>query len=253
MKRAYTTIPVELCAYALLNQKVNPIRLYAYLKLHASGHLRYERDIFEHIKDWAEDLSIHKKTVQTCLQWLIDNKLVTINSNLKSIRIIGYEQLHRKFKFENKSAVVLEEKGYLHFKAFCCAAVIIYYRNKKRWLDCRSASKKGGARKNLKQSNRGFYPLPCEYLAKCLNVSKTTAFNYKVAAATQNFIEKKKNIVPVFNNVGDKMPREIYSVLERMDSDIITIGRFRKGKKFLRKVDSDLIGSNIIIKTKKYR
>lgn len=247
----YTTIPVDLCQYALVNRKVNQTKLYVLLKLKSSGYISYNEDIYEHIKDWAKELDLNHKTVLTSFEWLLKQKWVTINSISKSIHIIGYKKLYYKLHFETSTAIIYEPDCFLDFKAFCCAAVIIYYRNRKKYSDKQSVAKKERTNTNCRTSSKDYYDISCGYLAECLKVSKTTAYNFKLAAIKLGLIEKKKNLVFMTDCIGKPITIEHFDAIKHTFKDNPLVRRIRKGKKYIKMVEADLIKSNIHLKKKR--
>lgn len=251
MVNYYTSIPVDLCQYALVNRKVNQTKLYILLKLKSSGYISYNKNIYEHIKDWAKELDLNHKTVRGCFEWLLKQKWVTINGISKSIHIIGYKKLYYKLNFETSTAIKYDTDNFLDFKAYCCAAVIIYYRNRKRYFDKQSVAKMERANTNCRISFKDYYDMSSGYLAKCLKVSKTTAFNFKLIAIKLGLIEKKKNLVFMTDCKGKPLTIEHFDAIKYTFKDNPFSRRIRKGKKYLKIVEADLIKSNVHLKKKR--
>ncbi|CAM1343214.1 hypothetical protein [Tenacibaculum aestuarii] len=249
MKELYTSIPVGLCQYCIYNRKINHLKVYLYLKFTSSGHVKYISNPFEKTKEIAEYLNLNEKTIKNCLNWLIKESWIVIFSSIKSIRIISYTKLCRALDIKTKRASIYENNTFEDLKNFCCAVLIIYYRNYKRWCDRKSVSKKGHTRLRSYKRNKGYYSLPCLYLAKCIGVSKKTAYTYKQLAKAYGYIEIRKNINPLEID-GVKLTNDHKNSLQMIMD--INLNRVRKGKKYLRYVEADLIKSNIIIKSKKY-
>ena len=95
MKATYTSIPVDLCQYALINNRVNHLKLFLYLKTTSSGHISMKN--YNLYSAWASDLELSERTIRNLFKWLIKNKWLTVNSKRVSYRIISYKQLNRKF------------------------------------------------------------------------------------------------------------------------------------------------------------
>lgn len=250
MKGLYTSLPISLCKYSLKNRKINQTKLYLYLKLTSGGHIKYEQDLFEHIKEWGNELDLNYKTIKYSLEWLIKNKWITVNSKRKSLRVISYKQLKNKLNLDFKSAIIYEPENFKDFKSFCCSAVIFHYRNKKRWYDRRSATNKERVRKSRKAYRNGFYPIPSNYLAKALSVSITTAYNYKKEALKFHFIEIKKDLSYMETTLGERLGKENYEFLKSQLSEDEK-GRLRKGNKYLKVVEADLVKCNLKMKSKR--
>ena len=250
MKPIYTTIPVELCKYALLNRKTNHLMLYVYFKHIASGHLRFDTSLY---KVWATDLNLSEKTIRTCVDWLIKNKWIAVNGKLKSLRIISYSQLCSNLDLCRKLSAIYEPEDFSKFINFCCAVVFTYYLNLKNWADKkrRSVFIMGNT-----STNRNFYPkdfktLPIRYFAKCLNVSIATANNYKKMAMNINLLTVKSQVLNYTSEDGTKLPKELICIFQHEDKNIT--GRLRVGKKYLKRVEADLIKSDLKLKRKVYK
>ncbi|MDH7448405.1 hypothetical protein [Aquimarina sp. 2201CG14-23] len=249
MKELYTSIPVGLCQYCICNRKINHLKVYLYFKFTSSGHVKYINSHLENTKEIAEHLQLNEKTVKNCLTWLIQNEWITTYSNIKSLRVISYRKLCDIYDIKTTCAVIYENETFEDLRNFCCAVLIIYYRNYKRWCDRKSVPKKGGARLRTNKKSKGYYPLPCLYLAKCLNVSKKTAHKYKRAAMEYGHIEVRKNLKILTIN-GMPLTNEHKGSLKFITG--ISLGRVRTGNKFLKYVDADLIKSNLYMKKKRY-
>ncbi|MBV7440472.1 hypothetical protein KRX57_03495 [Weeksellaceae bacterium TAE3-ERU29] len=249
-KNFYTSLPVGICIYALANKKVNQTKLYIYLKSIASGHIKYTKTYYDYSKQWAKDLNCHPKTIKSGIDWLIRNKWITINNKSKSLRIVSYKQICNKYDVPYKSASIYESEYFDNFKAFCVSVAIVYFRNRKKWNDKRSAynKRKTNASKSRYAFPKNFYPLPVLYLAKCLGVSKTTAHKYKLLAIEHGYIERKKQINTIYYGKEKLRKEELIAYASVLEEE--TSRRLRKGEIYLKIVDSDLIKSNIILKTK---
>lgn len=238
MKPVYTTLPVELCRYALINRKSNHLLVFIYLKHITNGHISNDTSLYQ---EWAIDLRLNKRTISNCINWLIKNKWITVNGKKQSLKIIGYAKLFKKLKFQSLSAVRYEPDNFLDFTDFCCAAVIIYYIQKKRFIDKkrRSGSKMEDSNMNRNSYPKGYSELPVSYLAKCLGVSNSTANNYKKRAEKAGFITIKRQFYTLINNNGEKITRNNYYVYQYQNKEIA--GRYRQGRKYLKIVAPDLI------------
>jgi hypothetical protein len=250
MKPIYTSIPVELCKYALINRKTNHLMLFVYLKHISSGHLRFDTSLY---KVWATDLNISERTVRNCITWLIKNKWITVNNKRKSLRIIQYSQLCRKLDLSRKLSCIYEPEDFSKFINFCCAVVITYYLNSKYWMDRkrRSVFKMGNTSTNRNSYSYSFKTMPIRYLAKCLDVSNATANNYKKMAIEANFLTIKSQVNIITDDNGVKLSKELITVFKHEEKSIT--GRLRLGKKYLKFVEADLIKSDIILKRKVYK
>lgn len=246
MKPIYTTIPVELCQYALVQRKTNHLLLFIYLKYIASGHVKYDKYLY---KAWAVDLCLSEKTIKNCIDWMIKEKWITVNNIKKSLRIIRYKQLFRKLNLKSKSAVRYEPDDFSGFTNFCCAVVVTIYLNKLRYMNKKQQSVliMANTSKSCSNSSRGYYVLPISYLAKCLGVSNSTANNFKKRATEVGFLEVKKQLTTITDENNNKVTKDNLAIFQREDDNP---GRFRAGSKYLKKIEADLIKSHIKFKCK---
>ena len=93
MEKAYTTIPIGVIERAIVGRKLNHLKIYIYLKCISSGHLHIN---LESKKVWAKEIGITTKTLENCLQWLLKNRWLSLNSKRSSLRVVSYKQLKRK-------------------------------------------------------------------------------------------------------------------------------------------------------------
>lgn len=247
--RTYTNIPVLLCQYALINQKVNPLKLYIYLKLNSDGYVSNDESKF---KNWAEAISVNKKTIMSSLDWLIKNKWITVNGKRNVLKIISYENLLKKLKIETQSGCSLEFKNckdFEEFKSLCCGIVVTYYLNKRKYCLNRSERIKEGSIMNRGQ--KGFYLFPSHYFAKCMNISIVTAYRYKQKAKKAGYIEVEANCHFLETKSGRYISNDNYSlcVNECLKEGLPNI--YRKGRTYLKEIGSDLVRSNISLKRKR--
>lgn len=246
--RGYTNIPVSLCEFALVNRKVNHLKLYIHLKLNSDGFVVYDEKSH---KEWSKEIGISSKTIKTSLDWLIKNKWITVNGKRNALHIISFKKLGQKLGLNIKSGILFEPKSQIDygcFKAFCCATVICYYLNRKRYFDRQSVIIKGITNTNCKRTS-GFYPMANGYLANCLGVSLATAFRFKKEAEEAGFIETIASFSYLVDNLGNKAKKEHYEVARYINAMEGLPNRLRKGKRYLKQVESDLI--HCVLKTKK--
>jgi len=249
MKPVYTTIPVSLCEYAVVNRKVNYLKLYVYLKYISSGHIRFDNRLYQ---VWATDLQVSTKTVINGIEWLKKNKWITVNSKRSGLRIISYSQLCKKLKLNNSKAVKYDENDFIKFRGFCCGAVITYYMRRKIFSDRKSkwpGPQMDGSRMSHSRGPKGYYNLPVRYLSKCLGVSAATANKYKLAAIEARYIIIKRNIKSLCDNGGKKITKDIFACFADYDNSLS--GRLRQGKKYLKVIQADFIHSGIQMKSKR--
>ncbi len=246
--KKYTNIPISLCEFALTNRKLNQTRIFILLKLESDGYVEnYEK--FE--EDIANKLNLNIKTIRNSIKWLIDQKWITVNSKQNKYHIISYERLSKKINSEFKSGFSFEFDYLDNFKVLCIAIVITYYLNKKRFFNGRSGNKRGFPTMNRKLK-KGFYPMANGYLAKCLGVSIATACRYKQLADKHGYIEVIPQIIYITEESGKPISSEHYDVFKLIDDKYDRPNSLRKGKKYLKRVYSDAIKSNIQTKRKAF-
>jgi hypothetical protein len=250
MKVIYTSIPVQLCEYALVNRKHNYLMLYIYLKHIGSGYVNHNNDC---ISTWASDLNKSERWIRDAIKWLIKKKWVTVNSKKQLLRIASYKQVLKRLNIDSVSAVIFEEEDFSNFKGFCCGATITYYLKRKRYNDRKkwSASIMGDANMSHHFYQKGFYTMPLNYLAKCLGVSMSTANNFKKIAEQGKFLFVKSQIRILTDGNDNKITKDNYQVFKTCDEE--NAGRIRKGRKYLKIVEPDLIQSQITSRRKRLK
>ena len=250
MKLIYTTIPIELCRYALTNRKVNHLMFIVYLKHVASGHIKYNPAL---LKLWAVDLELSTRTIQNLLKWLIKNKWITVNSKSNSYRVKSYLEICKSLSLNSKTAAIYEPIDFSTFLGFCCAVVIKYVMIKKAYGERkrRSVSQMAYTSKSRYSQPRGYSTLPIQYLAKSLSITSSTANNYKRKAVKSGYLTVKKRTEIMLDDKGNKISRDSFVVFAKNDPTIV--GRLRRGRKYLKQVAPDLLCPNVIIKRKSYK
>ncbi len=184
----YLNIPVELCKYALTHRKTAQLRLYVFLKVKCSGHMKLSE---YQIEEFSHDLNIKShKTFNSHLNWLLQEEWITYNSKSGNYRIKGFNELSKKLKFTSVTGAIFKIKDFKKFKAFCAAAVITYYMNYKSRIEKQSEFKKMCSRKNC--FSPASFSLPHTYLAKVLNTSKSNAAIYRKLAIISGYIKAFK-------------------------------------------------------------
>lgn len=205
MKGAYTTIPIGLIRVAIVNRKLNHLKVYTFLKCISSGHLSLKANSY---RIWAKEIGISEKTLKTCLDWMLKNRWLSFNSKIQSLRVVSYRQLKQKYKKYFHTAIKFDRSNFIDFRGFCAAALIGFYRNSKKFLDKRnkvSGIINGIPRKNTYALPKAYYDFPVRYFAKCLGVSVTSAENLKKEAMKYGFIIVKKNHFYFEDDKGDKI------------------------------------------------
>ncbi len=248
MNSFYTTIPIALCEYAIKNRKVNHLKLFIYLKLISSGHLRYSKHI---ISAWATDIDMSERWTKDAIGWLISKGWITVNTKRKSYRIISYIQLCRKLQLNPRACVLFENDDMSNFRQFLSAAIITDCVKRKRFYHrvSPSGSKLTDSSKNGFPYSKAYHPLPISYIAKSLGVTFSTANNIKKHALESGTVFKKKNIPFLLDGKGKKISIMHWEGVISNNPRIA--GRLRKGN-FIRIVEADLIESYLPTKRKRY-
>lgn len=251
--RAQTNIPVSLCEYVLINRKISQLKLYIYLKLNSEGFVVYEGDN-EIYKEWGVAIGLGEKTVRSSLKWLIKHKWITVDGKRGVLKLVSYEKLSKKLNLSSKTGVLWEfnkKEDFVYLKAFCCTIVITCYLRRKRYFDRQSGRINGGLIMNCSKI-KGYYPMANSYLAKCLRVSLATAHRYKQEAEDAGYITTKSNYSFLMTVNGDRIKKDYYGIIQGVISDEGFPDRLRKGRQYLKLVDSDLIHSSLELKKKNY-
>ena len=186
--RGGLNIPITLISYSLSHKVVNQLKLYLYLKSVCSGHYKIRE---ENIKSACTFLGLKtEKTIHKNLQWLIYYKWVAYNSNTSSIRVKSFARLCHTLDIETKSGVFFENDDFHNFRPFLYAAIYAWSIRHKNWLERQPVRKKGRARKSMSKANPGNHrgQMPNRYLAKILQLDRSTISRYKLAASTAGYL-----------------------------------------------------------------
>lgn len=250
MKPIYSSIPVELCIYGLINSKVNHIKLLVYLKHIASGHVKQDTSLY---KFWASDLGVSERWIREAISWMIKEKWITVNGKMKSLRVVSYYQICRQLKFTCNLSAKFDGSDFEEFKNFCCAVALTFFLRRKNYIDKnrRPVSKMADTRKSRNRNLKGYIELPIRYFATCLGVSVSTANNFKISARNSGMVSVKRQIVTITDFEGKCLQKNVSSVFFKSDKGFA--GRLRIGKKYLKCVESDLIKSNIVCTKKCFK
>ena len=74
---------------------------------------------------------------------------------------------------------------------------------------------------------------------------------YKKMAMTVNLLTVKSQVLNYTTEDGSKLPKELISIFQHEENNIT--GRLRVGKKYLKRVEADLIKSDLKLKRKVYK
>lgn len=247
--RSYTNVPVGLCQFALVNRKVNQVRLYLLLKMSSDGYITYN----EHsCAEWAKELLLTSRTVKSALEWLIKQRWITVDGKRCLYHIISYGRLGRRLDVDFGVGFWYDQGVHGDFRALCCGVVISYYLRRKSYFQRRSGAVKGAPITNRTAGER-YTQMANGYLAKCLGVSIATAYRIKSLAEAGGYLSSRYGYRYLTNERGEKLSVENgvgyrdYFAQER-GRDVI-----RQGKKHLVEISADHICSHLQCKRKRYK
>lgn len=230
----YLNVPIGLSIYAIKSRNIEQVRLYCCLKMMYSGKFRDTKDNRRRICSVLQYKT--PATFNKHLQWLINNKWLTVNSKTNIYRIIGFVQLKNKLQIATTAGAIFEY-DFKDFKAFIYASIIIYYAKNKSRKDRRAGFIMGDPSKSTKSPALS---LPNRYLALILEIPHSGIVNMKNCASKANFISVKKQYESLGIPISQK---ENYS---RAFPDRTHLLKKRNGELAIQKADS--IIPNIILR-----
>lgn len=147
------------------------------------------------------DLSINRQTLNTRLKWLLENKLIGLNSKTGNYHLNSFKVIHHRTKLPTKTGIIWDEYDFKNFNAFVYAAIFLTIARNKWWIDQQKLRvgrkpQKAGMHKGRSRKCLGFrsYSLPLEYLAKAIGISIPTVCRMKAEAQKAGFIEVKHQL-----------------------------------------------------------
>jgi hypothetical protein len=222
-------IPVELCKFAISQKKTREVALWIYLKSVTSGHFLLSKELSATICDILNYNT--KKTFKKHLNWLIRKGWITANGKTGSHRIIGMNQLSRKYHFVSRSCGVFCTDDLETITGFFTGTVITYLKRTRG----QSAQRKHGASK--------YCPYPFvtnNKLTKFLKVPRSTAIRLKKQAVAAGYIQAKHRFEKMLLPVSD------YNFHKKYGGDETRNFRYRRGAIWEQKPDK--ITSSILIR-----
>jgi hypothetical protein len=188
-KLDYMNVPIDLCKYSLENRITNQTMLYLYLKSKSDGYLKTND---ERIMQALKDLGMCHKTLRKHLNWLITEGWLIMNINNSGIRVISYKLLSQKLNFKYCRGSILYKSNIHEFKYFAISSVIQFQIRGLRWRNRQA----GLLKRNPELGEVPPYPLlPHTYLAKVLNMPKSTAARYKKMAGKKKYLTTRKKFL----------------------------------------------------------
>lgn len=243
----YLVIPVSLCYLVLRKRLSRPFQIYLWLKINTSGKLRVDKVKKESMMIDCKIKS--KKTINKDLLILEDQNWIGHNKISGYYFIRGFDTLRYFYKQNSRVAVIFEFNYLTHIKEFLFAVVIgdlLKKQERKRWR----TDLKRGRSKQLLHLIPYYHPISLDAISKVLNISKSTAHNYKDQTKRIGFINFNKDYICSGINIEDKT--QLYFHLSHLRKYHPKIGNRMtiKENDMVIKMP-DLISSNIIFKRRK--
>jgi hypothetical protein len=241
-QKRFLSIPMDILIFSLERKKVNQVKLFIALKVLFNG--RFLKDDNETIQLICHTLGYKTpKTFYKNFRWLISHKWVTFNKEyciIKSSAKLRFKrQLYTQKGVEFESVVDIKT-----FRPFVYGAVYTYAMKYKRASDRYSGIDKGSPNSKKYHRRSSSYELPVNYLAKILNISKSTASTYKKVAAKSGYLVVKKNYTYLGIRIEDLNKYKRFSG----DPQIHKL-RVIKGELYIQ--ESDKIWSDMLVKRKR--
>ncbi|MCB2222119.1 MAG: hypothetical protein KQI35_17180 [Bacteroidetes bacterium] len=240
-KPDYINLPIELLTFSVRERKVNQLQLFIGLKsLFTNGQFILSRETKSQVCIYLGYKS--EKTFNNNFQWLVQNRWVYFRKGHCIIK--SFTKIAVKYDFTcYKVALFIPEIDMPNFKAFIYGAIITYLMVWKGNKDRRSGADLGSSymKRNPVSSSLLYYNLPVRYMAKALNISKSTASNYKNIANDAGYIEVKHDYSFVVFG-GSNFKEYMKWLSPEQKCKICNMD----GKIYIQ--NPDLIKSNIIIK-----
>jgi len=190
-------LPTDLCQFVLMNKLAKPFQLFVLLKACCSGKFKItEKEIedirvilgLESTRTVANNLKVLQKR-----NWIGYNK----KSGYYFIRSFAAVKSIEKLKF--KTAAEFTTNLIRDFKAFLVGAVIGNIIRFKIW-QIRELEQINGCSKHSSNLRFRYYKMANTYLSKILNVSISTAYEYKQLARDAKFILIEPTIRRIWAN-----------------------------------------------------
>jgi hypothetical protein len=226
---SYMIIPVELCFYTLRNKLIRPCQLYVYLKSVCRGQLRLQK---EDINNISKILGLKSsRAIVNNLKILQINNWIGYCHKSKYYLVRGFKRIGSYYNFKSRSGAEFNSNDIRQFKAFLAGTTISYLANRQKRAKWMSERKKGRSTPGI-HTPSNFYPVANLALAKILNISSSTAFEFKKLAARHKYILLKKN----FRSTG--LSKVLKNRYKRNSPDIAHKVRIRKKEIVLQDIDT---------------
>lgn len=237
----FLIIPIDLFGFAIKRKRINQVKLFIALKSLFNDRFPINDEYVALICKAVKYKS--KRTFLSNFKWLVSHKWVTYCKNYCVLK--GFNKLRVYDCFNSRKGVLfIPAYDLKHFRPFVYGAVISYCMKRKWHADRESGIVK---RSPISNSHRKpvSYNLPLTYLCSILNISKSTASNYKRLAKKSGYINYKKDY-----QVLENIPPYCFNKIRRY-SDVEYIEKLRvvDGKLCIQLPDK--ITSIMVVKTKR--
>ena len=234
-------IPIEMCHYALYNNKVRALQIFVWLKMKSSGKIKITKQVLE---DMANDLGLKSiKTIKSNIDHLQEKKWITLSKRSGYFFISGFERIRKMEGFAKRTGAEFDIKDIRNFKGFLIGSEVsnlIGIQRRRLWVTERQ---KGGSM-TVTHIPPTFYPVANMVIAKIFNISLSTAWEWKKLAQKQRFIRIRRNFRPLKVNPG------VLPALRKYGEESFTRkARFWKGK--IREQLPDTIATNMTLRNRK--
>ncbi len=229
LKDRYILIPVEMCSFALSQKFIRPCQLYIYLKSKCSGKIILHK---KDLKLIAETLGLSSgRTIQNNLKILRQANWIGYNPKTNIYFIRSFDCVRTQHGFISRSCAEFDKREIKQFKAFLAGAIISNLVNSQRRGKWITERQKGRSNQIIRQPSV-YFPVANLALAKVLNVSISTAFEFKKLAHKAGYIKLEKNFKDT--RVNPKFAK----AYKRNYSEIAHKIKFHQGKLMIQGIDT---------------
>lgn len=215
----------------------NPFQLYIVLKARCNGAIKLRKANLDEIRDELSYKSI--RSVKNNLKILLDLNWIGHDRKSKTYYIRSFDRICKQCGLKITSCAEFNLKEINKFKAFIISSVIGALVAQQRRRNWKAEAKHGGA------SHPTFHKPPLYYvsnlaLSKILNISISTAFDYKVLGENSGYLKIRKN----FARIG--VPSTYQKQYKKANPEVSHRVRLRLNNIVLQ--ESDSVISNIRFK-----
>jgi hypothetical protein len=185
----YLKIPIGLCVFCLKNKLSKPFSLYLLLKMRCSSIIKIGMPV---ARDFAEELGYKSvKSIYYNLKILQDYNFVGLNPRNDIYVIRGFDKLRSMYKLPSTIAVLFYPSDLRKIKGFLIGSLItsLIYKEERRIKAVEFIE----GRSNHAASSF-LFPASNLILSKLLNISISTASEYKKCAVKHGYITITPNL-----------------------------------------------------------